>query len=191
MTSTHTLPSSTELHPLSLPSSQDPKLSITSSNNNNNLSSLTNPTAIIEEQMQAPHSPQDAKQLSRRRAAAVVTTVAGVNFLNTMGSGILTVALPTMAKDLNLGVGLLLWPASIYALTSGCTLLLAGSVADILGRRMTFLVGSTLYSLFTLGCGLSPSGTSLIIFRGLQGLSISLCLTTAVGIISTSFPPAP
>ncbi|KAK0099390.1 hypothetical protein ONS96_008418 [Cadophora gregata f. sp. sojae] len=79
-------------------------------------------------------------------------------------------------------------PASIYALTCGCTLLLAGSLADILGRRITFLVGTSLYSAFTLGCGLSPTGTSLIIFRGFQGLSISLYLTTAVGIISTSFP---
>lgn len=74
-------------------------------------------------------------------------------------------------------------------LTCGCTLLLAGSMADIIGRRITFLVGSTLYSAFTLGCGLSPTGTALIIFRGFQGLSISLCLTTAVGIISTTFPP--
>ena len=76
----------------------------------------------------------------------------------------------------------------VCRLTCGCTLLLAGSLADILGRRITFLVGATLYSFFTLGCGLSPSGASLIMFRGFQGLAISLCLTTAVGIISTSFP---
>lgn len=57
--------------------------------------------------------------LSKRRAALVITTVAGVNFLNTMGSGILTVALPTMAKDLGLGVELLLWyviPRCIFVL---------------------------------------------------------------------------
>ncbi|KAH7327420.1 major facilitator superfamily domain-containing protein [Rhexocercosporidium sp. MPI-PUGE-AT-0058] len=191
MTSTQTLPPSIELYPIPLLHSQGAdftRISVNNNNNNNVPISLADSPLVAEELTESPHILQETKQLSRRRATAVVTTVAGVNFLNTMGSGILTVALPTMAKDLGLGIGLLLWPASIYALTSGCTLLLAGSLADILGRRPTFLVGSTLYSFFTLGCGLSPSGTSLIIFRGLQGLSISLCLTTAVGIVSTSFP---
>ena len=72
----------------------------------------------------------------------------------------------------------------------GCTLLLAGSVADIIGRRKTFLVGCALFSGFTLGCGLSRTAISLIIFRGCQGTAISLCLTTAVGIITNSFPPS-
>jgi hypothetical protein len=53
--------------------------------------------------------------LSNRRAVLLIATVAGVNFLNTMGSGILTVALPTIGKDLELSVELLLWPASIHA----------------------------------------------------------------------------
>ncbi|CZR66650.1 uncharacterized protein PAC_16551 [Phialocephala subalpina] len=130
--------------------------------------------------------------LSKERAAVVVGTVAGINFLNTMGSWILTVALPTMARSVGLSVGLsgelLLWPASIYALTCGCTLLLAGSIADILGKRPTFLTGTFLYAAFTLGCALSSTGADLIIFRGLQGVNINLCLTTAVGIVSTSFP---
>ena len=77
----------------------------------------------------------------------------------------------------------------IYRLTCGCTLLLAGSIADILGRRITFLTGTALFASFTLGCALSKTGATLIAFRALQGISISLCLTTAVGIISTSFPP--
>ncbi len=46
---------------------------------------------------------------SKRRAAIIITTVAGVNFLTAMGSGILTVALPTIAKDLGLSTELLLW----------------------------------------------------------------------------------
>ena len=72
----------------------------------------------------------------------------------------------------------------------GCTLLLAGSVADIVGRQKTFLVGCVLFSGFTLGCGLSKTSVSLIVFRGCQGAAISLCLTTAVGIITNSFPPS-
>lgn len=66
-------------------------------------------TAGSEELMQNIHVAENVNELSKKRAAVVITTVAGVNFLNTMGSGILTVALPTMAKDLGLSVELLLW----------------------------------------------------------------------------------
>ena len=45
-----------------------------------------------------------------------------------------------------------------------------------------------MYSGFTLACGLSQTALQLIVFRGFQGVTISFCLTTAVGIISTSFP---
>jgi len=48
-------------------------------------------------------------EISNRRAAAIIGTVAGVTFLNTMGSGILTVALPRIAKDMHLSRELLLW----------------------------------------------------------------------------------
>ena len=48
-------------------------------------------------------------ELSKRRSAAIIITVAGVNLLNVCGSGILTVALPQMGKDLGLPRELLLW----------------------------------------------------------------------------------
>lgn len=48
-------------------------------------------------------------EFSKGRSAAIIITVAGVNFLNTLGSGTLTVALPSIAKDLNLSRELLLW----------------------------------------------------------------------------------
>jgi MFS family permease len=42
-----------------------------------------------------------------------------------------------------------------------------------------------------LGCALSKTAAQLIAFRACQGIAISLCLTTAVGIISGTFPPGP
>lgn len=45
----------------------------------------------------------------KRSAAIIITTVAGVNFLNVMGSGILTVVLSTTVEGLGLSTELLLW----------------------------------------------------------------------------------
>lgn len=113
--------------------------------------------------------------VSKTRAALIITVLSGVSFLNTMGSGILTVALPQMAQDLELAQSLLFWPASVYALAAGCTLLIFGSIADVIGPKLIWQTGSGLFAAFTLGCGLCQNGTQLIIFRTLLGVCIGEC----------------
>lgn len=79
-------------------------------------------------------------------------------------------------------------PISIYALTSGCTLLVLGSIADVVGSRIMYLIGCTLQSAFTLACGLSRTGMQLVVFRAFAGIAISFCLPSAVSIITSTFP---
>lgn len=52
-----------------------------------------------------------------------------------------------------------------------------------------FLVGCGLFVAFTLACGLARTGVQLIIFRALLGVAISMCLPSAVSIITHAFPP--
>jgi MFS family permease len=127
--------------------------------------------------------------MSRTHAAFIVTTLTGVNFLNTMGSGVLTVALPRMVHDVHLDESLLLWPASVYALVAGCTLLIFGSVGDVVGPKKVWLTGAFLYAIFTMAIGLCRSAGQLIAFRALLGFSISMCLPTAVSLTTNSFLP--
>ena len=54
-------------------------------------------------------SEQQISTLSKTRSAAVIITVSCISFLNALGSGLLTVALPQIAKDLDLPQELLLW----------------------------------------------------------------------------------
>ncbi|EQL31748.1 hypothetical protein BDFG_05976 [Blastomyces dermatitidis ATCC 26199] len=54
--------------------------------------------------------------ISKAKAVMVIITLAGVSFLNTMGSGILIAALPRIAKDVGIPEALILWPAAVYAL---------------------------------------------------------------------------
>jgi MFS family permease len=78
-------------------------------------------------------------------------------------------------------------PASVYALSCGCTLLLSGSVADVVGSRSMYLTGCGLLVAFTIGCGLSHTGIQLVVFRAFSGIAISFCLPSAVSIITTTF----
>ena len=82
------------------------------------------------------------------------------------------------------------WPKgstkTALRLTAGCLLILAGSIADVVGSRRVFLVGCFLQGIFVLGCGLAKTGIQLIMFRAMQGLAVAMCLPTGVSIITTS-----
>ncbi|KAL8790819.1 MAG: hypothetical protein Q9213_000443 [Squamulea squamosa] len=132
-------------------------------------------------------APEKASNLSRLQSSVIIFTLAGVSFLNTLGSGLLTIALPRIAKDIHLEESLLLWPASVYALAAGCLLLIFGAVADVVGAKLVWLTGSFLYVVFTLAVGLSQTGIQLIIFRTLLGVAISMCLPTAVSLTTNTF----
>ncbi|RYP53570.1 hypothetical protein DL769_010493 [Monosporascus sp. CRB-8-3] len=108
------------------------------------------------------------------RASLIIGTLSGITLTSSMTTGLLTVALPTMATDLGLSDALLLWPASIYGLTSGCSLMIAGTIADVVGSRVVYLVGCFLLTGFILGSGLAETSTQLIAFRGGQGVAVSI-----------------
>ena len=146
------------------------------------------PLVPSEEFLVGTQMPVSPPRMSNTRAAVIVATTAGVFFLNTLGSGFLTVGLPRIASELDLASNLLLWPASVFALTAGCTLLASGAVADVIGNRPVFLTGCALLSVFTLACALSQTGIQLIMFRAMQGTAMSMCMPTAVSMITNNFP---
>ena len=132
--------------------------------------------------------PSPSRSKSRTESLTVIVTLAGISFLNTMGSGILISALPRIANDVGLGEGFLLWPASVYALAAGCLLLIFGAVADVVGAKPVWMIGSFLYMIFTVAVGLAQTGVQIILFRTLTGASIAMCLPAAVSLITNSFP---
>lgn len=128
-------------------------------------------------------------KLSPFRAAAVYLTVAGITFVCSMTTGCLATGIPDMAIRLNIRDGLILWPAAIYSLTSGCTFILAGAIADVVGSRKVYLFGCVSLTLTVLACGFARDVTELIIYRGLQGIAASCCLPTAISLLSETFAP--
>lgn len=128
------------------------------------------------------------KQLSKMKSVTIIVTLAGISFLNTMGSGVLISALPRIADDVGLEDGFLLWPASVYALAAGCLLLIFGAIADVIGAKLVWVTGSFLYVIFTVAVGLSQTGVQIILFRTFLGAAIAMCLPTAFSLITNTFP---
>lgn len=78
---------------------------------------------------------------------------------------------------------------SVYSISSGCTILLWSRLADIYGRTMIFLIGSTLFTLATLCIPFSPEKVCFYVLRALQGMSGAALIPSALGIIAAMFPP--
>jgi len=100
---------------------------------------------------------------------------------------IVNVALPSIKSDLGFSQAGLQWVITAYAILFGGTLLLGGRLADLLGRRRMFVAGLALFAASSLLCGLAWSSSSLVAFRGLQGLGGALLAPAALSLLMTTF----
>jgi EmrB/QacA subfamily drug resistance transporter len=121
-----------------------------------------------------------------RRWKALILVCAAI-FVVVLDIAIVNVALPTIGNKLHFAPKNLQWVITAYTLTYGGLLLLGGRAADLLGRRIVFMGGLTLFTAASLVCGLSTSSAMLIIARGVQGLGAAVVTPAALSIISTTF----
>ncbi|KAF8204419.1 major facilitator superfamily domain-containing protein [Mycena galopus ATCC 62051] len=119
----------------------------------------------------------------------LIVSVSGVTTLNVFLSGALTVALPTIGKDLHFKQSDLQWPLNVYALSYGCFLLFFGRLGDIIGGRIMFLVGSIWFSMWSLATAFAPSSGVFIAFVAAMGLGAAANTPSGLGLFSAFFPP--
>jgi EmrB/QacA subfamily drug resistance transporter len=110
-------------------------------------------------------------------------------FMIMLDNTVVNVALPSIQRDLGVGLSELQWIVAGYALTFAALMLTGGKLADHYGRRLIFVVGLTVFTLASLGCGLAESGEVLIAARVVQGAGAALMNPSTLSIISATFPP--
>src|SRR5262245_28686650 len=92
-------------------------------------------------------------------------------FMVILDAQIVILGLPSIDADLGLSANAAQWVMSAYLLSFGGLLLLGGRSADLLGRRRMFIIGTALFLVSSLACGLAWSGAALIAARAVQGVS--------------------
>jgi EmrB/QacA subfamily drug resistance transporter len=110
-------------------------------------------------------------------------------FMIMLDNTVVNVALPSIAADLQIGLSELEWIVTGYALTFASLMLTGGKLADLLGRRLIFIVGLAIFTLSSLVCGLAGSGELLIGARVVQGAGAALMNPATLSIIAATFPP--
>jgi MFS family permease len=121
---------------------------------------------------------------SRRWLGLVALTI-GVAMI-IVDATIVNVAIPSIIRDLGIGITQAEWANSIYSLVFAALLISVGRVGDVGGRRRVFVLGLVVL-LAAFVTALAPNGTVLLAGRLLQGVGGALILPSTLSIVNATF----
>jgi EmrB/QacA subfamily drug resistance transporter len=121
-----------------------------------------------------------------RRWWTLIAVCTGV-FMLLLDITIVNVALPDIQRAFGASLSDLQWTIDAYALTLAAFLLTAGSLADLLGRRLLFAIGLSVFTAGSLACGLANGPLFLVIARAGQGVGGAIMFATSLALIAQAF----
>ena len=140
--------------------------------------------------MAAPAVLEPRVELSRRAARfTIIATILGTSIVF-VDSTVVNVALPAIQADLGGGLAAQQWIVDAYLLTLGSFILVGGSLGDIYGDVRVFMIGVACFGVASALCAAAPTSTTLIVFRGLQGLAGALLTPASLAILTSAFSGA-
>ena len=122
----------------------------------------------------------------RAKRFALVATILGSS-IAFIDMTVVNVALPAIQHDLGGGLAAQQWVVDAYLLTLGSLILVGGSLGDIFGEVKMFTLGVTMFGLASLLCAAAPDSTTLIVFRGVQGVAGALLTPASLAVITSTF----
>ena len=108
--------------------------------------------------------------------------------LAAINSGSLIVALPTLLRELNTGLFSLVWVLLSYLLAQTMLTLVAGRVADMVGRKKLYVGGFALFTVVSLLAGFAGGAGQLIAARTLMGVGGAFMMANSSVIVADAFP---
>ena len=106
----------------------------------------------------------------------------------TLDSSIVNIALPTLSKTFSTDLYQVKWVVIGYLLVITCLLLPFGRLADQYGRKFVFQLGFLVFIIGSGLCSLSPTLTSLVLARILQGIGAAMLMANGPAILTAAFP---
>ena len=100
---------------------------------------------------------------------------------------IVNVALPSIQKAFHSDLASLQWVVDAYALGLAAFQLTSGSIADLRGRKLVFVVGLAVFTAASALCGFATSSTFLNVARGVQGIGGAMMFATSLALLASAF----
>ncbi|UHA75931.1 MDR family MFS transporter [Paenibacillus sp. 481] len=103
-------------------------------------------------------------------------------FLAAIEVTVVSTAIPQIVSDLG-GLHLISWIYAAYLLTTAVSTPLFGKLSDLYGRKNIFIIGSVLFVIGSMLCGLAENMTQMVIYRAIQGIGAGAVLPVTFTII--------
>ncbi len=109
-------------------------------------------------------------------------------FMAILDASIVNIAIPTIQRDLDTDIETVTWVLNAYNLVFAVLLIPAGRMADRFGRKRLFLIGIGIFSLCSLGAGLSGRIEVLIAWRAAQAMGAAIMVPVSLALVTLAFP---
>jgi EmrB/QacA subfamily drug resistance transporter len=129
----------------------------------------------------------DEGALKKYQTATLVTMMIS-SFVATFTSSALNLAIPAISAEFEASATLMNWIMTAYILCSAMFSVPFSRLADIAGRRVIYITGVIIFSLFAGLCAFASSVPMMIVFRVIQGIGGAMIFCTNTAILVNAFP---
>ncbi|KAF9963315.1 hypothetical protein BGZ65_004452 [Modicella reniformis] len=118
----------------------------------------------------------------------VISIAAMLDIINVAS---ITIALPSILRDVGYNSNNLQWCVSAYALTYAAFLLIGGRMGDLFGHKRIFLLGTSWFAIWALVCGFARSPIFMSVARAFEGAGAGFTIPSALALLTTTYPSGP
>ncbi len=126
---------------------------------------------------------------SHRRGWTLAIVSVGL-FMVVLDNLVVSVALPSIHRDLGASIQALEWTVNAYTLAYAVLLLTGAALGDRWGRRRMFMIGIGLFTASSAAAALAPTTSLLIAARALQGVGAAIATPLTLTLLADAFPPS-
>ena len=130
----------------------------------------------------------DIDETISRRAWLALSVSTTVVFLVVINITTVSIAFPSIRREYDVSDAQLSWVISSYNVVVGTFLLVAGRLADSIGRRRVYLPGVAIFGLGSMLCAIAPGVGWLIAARVVQGIGGSITMAAGFAVMLPEFP---
>src|ERR1700734_4407169 len=110
-------------------------------------------------------------------------------FMAVLDNLVVSVALPTIHRDLGASIQTLEWTVNAYILAYAVLLLTGAALGERFGRKRMFIGGLALFTVSSAAAALAPTIGLLIAARATQGAGAALVTPLTLTLLADAFPP--
>jgi MFS family permease len=132
----------------------------------------------------------EAVAIEPPRATPVLVTLASGQFLMTLDTSVMNVAIATVAEDVGTDVSGIQTAITLYTLVMATLMITGGKIGALIGRKRAFAIGCVIYGCGSFITSIAPSLPVLLIgWSFLEGVGAALILPAIVALVAANFAP--